>query len=74
MLPSPNIWNWPDVYARENRAQDADGALWRALAERVDWTGANVVDVGCGGEKPMITGADIASSCPAVVVPDWELP
>ena len=48
MLPSPNIWNWPDVYARENRAQDADGALWRALAERVDWTGADVVDVGCG--------------------------
>ncbi len=48
MLPSPNIWNWPEVYERENRAQDADGALWRALAERVDWTGADVVDVGCG--------------------------
>lgn len=48
MIPSPNIWNWPDVYARENRAQDADGALWQALAERVDWTGADVVDVGCG--------------------------
>ncbi|MDQ3153083.1 MAG: class I SAM-dependent methyltransferase [Actinomycetota bacterium] len=48
VLPSPNIWNWPEVYERENCAQDADGALWRALAQRVDWTGADVVDVGCG--------------------------
>lgn len=48
MLPSPNIWNWPEAYERENRAQDADGALWRALAQRVDWHGADVVDVGCG--------------------------
>ena len=30
-IPSPNIWNWPDVYAAENAAQDADGALWAAL-------------------------------------------
>ncbi|MGQ0773285.1 MAG: class I SAM-dependent methyltransferase [Pseudonocardiales bacterium] len=48
VLPSPNIWNWPDVYERENRAVDADGALWQALAQRVDWTGRDVVDVGCG--------------------------
>ncbi|MGH3980726.1 MAG: class I SAM-dependent methyltransferase [Pseudonocardiaceae bacterium] len=48
VLPSPNIWNWPDAYERENLAQDADGALWRALAGMVDWRGADVVDVGCG--------------------------
>ncbi|MGH3872133.1 MAG: class I SAM-dependent methyltransferase [Pseudonocardiaceae bacterium] len=48
VLPSPNIWNWPEVYERENRAVDADGALWAALAERVDWSGADVVDIGCG--------------------------
>ena len=48
VLPSPNIWNWPEIYERENRAVDADGTLWAALAERVDWTGADVVDVGCG--------------------------
>ncbi len=48
MLSSPNIWNWPDVYERENRAVDADGALWAALADRVDWSGADVVDIGCG--------------------------
>ncbi|MFN2496319.1 MAG: class I SAM-dependent methyltransferase [Pseudonocardiaceae bacterium] len=48
VLPSPNIWNWPEVYEWENRAVDADGALWAALARRVDWTGVDVVDVGCG--------------------------
>jgi SAM-dependent methyltransferase len=47
-IPSPNIWNWPEVYERENLAQDADGTLWAALAEAVCWDGADVVDVGCG--------------------------
>jgi SAM-dependent methyltransferase len=47
-IPSPNIWNWPDVYERENHAQDAEGAVWAALREAVTWTGADVVDVGCG--------------------------
>ncbi|MGH4012271.1 MAG: class I SAM-dependent methyltransferase [Pseudonocardiaceae bacterium] len=48
VLPSPNIWNWPQVYEAENRAVDADGALWAALADRIDWCGADVVDIGCG--------------------------
>lgn len=48
VLPSPNIWNWPEAYERENLAQDADGALWRALAQLVRWGGRDVVDVGCG--------------------------
>ena len=48
-IPSPNIWNWPDVYAAENAAQDADGALWAALVEATGgWSGADVIDVGCG--------------------------
>ncbi|TCK25415.1 class I SAM-dependent methyltransferase [Pseudonocardia endophytica] len=48
-IPSPNIWNWPDVYAAENAAQDADGALWDALVEATGgWSGADVVDIGCG--------------------------
>jgi SAM-dependent methyltransferase len=47
-IPSPNIWHWPDVYERENAAQDADGTLWAALAEAVPWDGAVVLDVGCG--------------------------
>ena len=48
VLASPNIWNWPEVYERENQAVDADGALWAALADQIDWSGADVADVGCG--------------------------
>jgi SAM-dependent methyltransferase len=47
-IPSPNIWNWPDVYEWENRAQDAGGAVWEALREAVPWQGRDVVDVGSG--------------------------
>ncbi|GAA3355631.1 class I SAM-dependent methyltransferase [Saccharopolyspora gregorii] len=48
ITPSPNIWHWPDVYERENRAQDVSGALWAALRASCDWSGGDVVDVGCG--------------------------
>lgn len=47
-IPSPNIWHWPEVYERENQAQDAEGAIWAALRELAPWTGRDVVDVGCG--------------------------
>jgi SAM-dependent methyltransferase len=47
-IPSPNIWNWPDVYAAENTAQDVDGAIWTALRELAPFAGRDVVDVGCG--------------------------
>ncbi|OLR91525.1 class I SAM-dependent methyltransferase [Actinokineospora bangkokensis] len=47
VLPSPNIWQWPEVYEAENRAQDVDGAVWAALEPLADWTG-DVLDVGCG--------------------------
>ncbi|SFS35762.1 class I SAM-dependent methyltransferase [Saccharopolyspora flava] len=48
VTPSPNIWNWPEVYEAENRAQDSAGALWKALRAERDWSGLDVVDVGCG--------------------------
>ncbi|MBQ0927234.1 class I SAM-dependent methyltransferase [Saccharopolyspora endophytica] len=48
VTPSPNIWNWPEVYEAENHAQDAVGALWKALRAERDWAGLDVVDVGCG--------------------------
>lgn len=47
-LPSPNIWHWPEVYETENRAQDVSGEIWRALSEVADWTGRDVLDIGCG--------------------------
>ncbi|WP_052428063.1 class I SAM-dependent methyltransferase [Actinopolyspora erythraea] len=46
--PSPNIWNWPDLYEVENTAQDVTGAVWAELRRHQDWWGLDVVDVGCG--------------------------
>lgn len=48
VLPSPNIWHWPVVYELENQAQDVTGAVWRALRETFDWSGRDVLDIGCG--------------------------
>lgn len=48
LIPSPNIWNWPEIYERENAAQDPDGVLWAALREAAPWAGADVLDIGCG--------------------------
>ena len=47
-VPSPNIWQHPEVYELENRAVDPDGRIDAAIAELHDWTGGNVLDVGCG--------------------------
>ncbi|SDM75337.1 Methyltransferase domain-containing protein [Lentzea albidocapillata subsp. violacea] len=48
VVPSPNIWHWPDVYEIENRAQDVHGAIWAALSEECPFSAKDVVDVGCG--------------------------
>ncbi|SDI99199.1 Methyltransferase domain-containing protein [Rhodococcus triatomae] len=58
-IPSPNIWHWPQVYEVENRAQDVDGAVFAHLRTAVDWTDADVVDVGCGAgfHLPMFAAA-----------------
>jgi SAM-dependent methyltransferase len=48
VIPSPNVWHWPQIYELENRAQDAAGAIWRELRAACPWDGARVVDIGCG--------------------------
>ena len=48
MIPSPNIWNDPDVYEIENRGVDPDGRIEAAMAGIHDWTRQRVLDVGCG--------------------------
>jgi SAM-dependent methyltransferase len=48
VIESPNIWRWPEVYERENAAQDATGALWDTTCELAPHDDADVVDVGCG--------------------------
>ena len=47
-IPSPNIWNNPDIYESENRGVDPDGLIWDAMRSVRDWAGARVLDVGCG--------------------------
>lgn len=61
-IPSPNIWHWPDIYEVENRAQDADGVIFTALAEVADWRGRDVVDVGCGAGFHLPRFAEAARS------------
>ncbi|MBG0826735.1 class I SAM-dependent methyltransferase [Planomonospora sp. ID67723] len=47
-IPSPNIWNAPHVYELENRAVDPEGRAEAAMAAIRPWTGATVLDIGCG--------------------------
>lgn len=47
-IPSPNIWNNPDIYEIENRGVDPGGLIWDAMRSVRDWAGARVLDVGCG--------------------------
>lgn len=47
-VPSPNIWNHPQVYERENAALDPDGLIDAALRELRPWAGATILDIGCG--------------------------
>jgi SAM-dependent methyltransferase len=48
VVPSPNIWHWPEAYEVENLAQDVDGEIWRVLSKVCDWSDRDVLDVGCG--------------------------
>lgn len=46
--PSPNIWNDPGTYEIENRGIDPDGRIEAAMRSVRDWSGADVLDIGCG--------------------------
>jgi SAM-dependent methyltransferase len=47
-IPSPNIWHHPAVYETENRAMDPARVIDTTLRELRPWTGATVLDIGCG--------------------------
>ncbi|WP_336207460.1 class I SAM-dependent methyltransferase [Nonomuraea sp. LPB2021202275-12-8] len=47
-IPSPNIWNAPQVYELENRAVDPEDAAGAAMRALRSWEGATVLDIGCG--------------------------
>jgi len=46
--PSPNIWKFPAVYELENNASDPDGLIDAELRRLQSWSGADVLDIGCG--------------------------
>jgi len=48
VIPSPNIWRFPQVYEVENRGVDPDGVIETAIRELSDWTDRTVLDIGCG--------------------------
>ncbi len=48
VIPSPNIWQHPDIYEQENLGVDPDGVLEAAMREIHDWRGQTVLDIGCG--------------------------
>jgi ubiquinone/menaquinone biosynthesis C-methylase UbiE len=48
VIPSPNIWDHPSVYELENHGADPDGAIEAAMLAVRPWSGAAVLDLGCG--------------------------
>jgi SAM-dependent methyltransferase len=48
IIPSPNIWETPDVYEVENRGVDRAHVIEDAMRAVLDWSGRDVLDVGCG--------------------------
>ena len=47
-IPSPNIWESPEVYELENHGVDREGVLESAMRDIHDWEREDVVDIGCG--------------------------
>ena len=47
-IPSPNIWDSPEVYELENLGVDRAGVIETAMRNLHDWAGQDVLDLGCG--------------------------
>ena len=47
-IPSPNIWNHPEVYEIENRAVDRAGAITSLMQSLAPWKDRDLLDIGCG--------------------------
>ena len=47
-IPSPNIWDDPDLYETENLGVDRAGVIEAAMRGIQDWRGLDVLDLGCG--------------------------
>ena len=62
VIPSPNIWNDPDVYELENLGVDPDHLIEAAMRRRHDWAGQRLLDIGCGSGFHLPAFARDASS------------
>lgn len=47
-IPSPNIWGDPRTYEIENQGVDPDGVIEAAMRRIRDWSGGQLLDIGCG--------------------------
>jgi SAM-dependent methyltransferase len=47
-VPSPNIWHHTETYELENRSVDPGGVIESAIRDVDDWTGRDLLDLGCG--------------------------
>ncbi|HET6627478.1 MAG TPA: class I SAM-dependent methyltransferase [Nocardioidaceae bacterium] len=65
-VPSPNIWHHPDVYELENRSVDPEQRIEAAIRDLFDWSGKDVLDLGCGTGFHLSRWADEARSVEGV--------
>jgi SAM-dependent methyltransferase len=47
-VPSPNIWQHTETYELENRSADPEGVIESAMRDIADWSGRDLLDLGCG--------------------------
>lgn len=47
-MPSPNIWDHPEIYDLECRGFDPDALVEHTMRRVADWRGRDVLDIGCG--------------------------
>jgi ubiquinone/menaquinone biosynthesis C-methylase UbiE len=47
-IPSPNIWHHPETYELENSAVDRDQRIEAAMRSILEWSGRDLLDLGCG--------------------------
>ena len=48
VIRSPNIWDEPAIYEKENRGADPGGVIESAMMSIRSWADAAVLDIGCG--------------------------
>lgn len=48
VIPSPNIWRFPDRYEIENAGADPESVIEAAMRSLHDWAGQALLDIGCG--------------------------